>query len=143
MLFRSPTVKMFFEDMRKMCFFYGAPMLFESQKQGIREYFESAHNEKFLLWLPGAVQPGVPSSTPTKQDLAELTEAYIEYNTQLVPFKELIDDWIDFDLDNTEKFDAAMAAGWTLYADKLLRNRFKLQKPVNLNKSRTMQKIRF
>ena len=29
-------------------------------------------------------------------------------------FIELIEDWLIFDIENTEKYDAAMAAGWTL-----------------------------
>lgn len=123
-LHRAPTTKIFYEDMRKLCHFYGAPMLFESQKQGLKEYFEHKKYNKFMLWLPNAKQAGIPSSTPAKQELAEVTELYIEDHCHMVPFKELIDDWIDFDLKNTEKFDASMAAGWTLVADGLLSKRF-------------------
>jgi hypothetical protein len=30
----------------------------------------------------------------------------------------LLEDWLNFDINNTTKFDAAMAAGYTLIADK-------------------------
>jgi hypothetical protein len=140
-LSRPPTVNIFFADMRRLCKFYGAPMLFESQKQGIKANFEDNRMEMFMMWLPGAKQPGIPSSVPTKQELAEVTELYIEDNITKVPFKELVNDWIDFELDNTEKYDAAMGAGWTLVADKILSKRFK---PKNndrrLHEGRSLQK---
>ena len=140
---RPPTVKIFYEDMRKLCHFYGAPMLYENQKQGIKEYFEDKKYDRFMLWLPKAKQAGIPSSTPAKQDLAEITEFYIEYSCHMVPFKELVNDWIDFDLDNTEKFDASMAAGWVLVADKLLSKRFvRDHSTSNLGSARMFKKTK-
>lgn len=118
-IYRPPTVRIFYEDMRRMAHFYGSPIMYENQKQGIKEYLEEAHYERFLVWLKGAKQAGVASSVPAKQEMAEILELYIEDNAHKVPFKELIEDWIDFDLDNTEKYDASMASGWTLFGDKV------------------------
>lgn len=139
-LARPPTVNIFFEDMRKLCLWYGAPMLFESQKQGIKTHFEERGMEKFMLWMPGAKQPGIPSSTPSKQELAELTELYIEDHIDKVYFKDLVSDWLDFDLDNTEKFDAAMGAGWTLVADRMLSKRFAKKTVSNVNLSKAFKR---
>lgn len=139
---RPPSTRIFYEDMRKLCHFYGAPMLFENQKQGIKEYFERVLYDQFMIWLPKAKQAGIPSSVSAKQELAEVTELYIIDYCDMVPFKELIDDWLDFDIDNTEKYDQAMSAGWTLVADKILRKRFTKPSNTNLGKSRMFKKTK-
>ena len=36
-------------------------MLYENQKQGIKEYFEEIKYNKFMLWLPMAKQAGIAS----------------------------------------------------------------------------------
>jgi len=142
-IFRPQTVRMFYEDMRKLCHLYGAPMLFENQKQGIKEYFELKEYSKFLIWLPKAKQAGIPASKPSHQELAEATELYIEDHCHKVPFRELIDDWLMFDVNDTEKYDAAMASGWTLVADKILSKRFVRNSDTsNLHNSRMFKKVK-
>ena len=115
---RPPTAKIFYEDMLKMCAYYGCQMLFEDNKIGIMHYFEERGYSPFLMWLPGAVKPGMSGSQKTHQQIAEVTEDYIVNHIDGVVFKELITDWLNFDITNTTKFDAAMAAGYTLIADK-------------------------
>jgi len=139
---RPATTRIFYEDMRKLCHWYGAPMLFENQKQGVKEYFERMHYDAFMIWLPNAKQAGVPSSMPAKEELADVTELYIQDHINNVPFKELVEDWLDFDLDDTEKYDASMAAGWTLVADKILRKRYKKTSTTEIDKSKMFRKKR-
>ena len=76
------------------------------------------------MYLPGTIKPGLSGSVKTHQQIAEITEDYIENNIGKVCFPELIKDWLEFDISKTTKFDAAMAAGYTLIADKniLLKN---------------------
>ena len=76
------------------------------------------------MYLPGSSKPGMSGSVKTHQRIAEVTEDYIENNIEKVCFPELLKDWLEFDISKTTKFDAAMAAGYTLIADKniLLKN---------------------
>ena len=72
------------------------------------------------------MKPGLSGSVRTHQQIAEVTEDYIENHVDNVCFSELLKDWLEFDISKTTKFDAAMAAGYTLIADKhiLLKNQF-------------------
>lgn len=115
---RPPTAKIFYEDMLKMCVYYGCQMLFEDNKIGIQHYFEERGYGAFLMYLPGSPKPGISGSQKTHQQIAEVTEDYIVNHIDRVNFKELLEDWLNFDINNTTKFDAAMAAGYTLIADK-------------------------
>jgi len=116
-LHRPPTAAIMYEDMILMCVFFGCKMLFESQKIGIKRYFCDRGYEKFLIKLPDASDYGIPSTPANKQTMAELTEDYIENYIDNVYFSELINDWLLFDLKNTQKYDAAMGAGYALIGD--------------------------
>jgi hypothetical protein len=115
---RPPTAKIFYEDILKMCVYYGCQMLFEDNKIGIKGYFEDRGYGAFLMWLPNSSKVGLSGSKKTHQQIAEVTEDYIVNHIDGVVFKELIVDWLNFDINNTTKFDAAMAAGYTLIADR-------------------------
>jgi len=118
-LHRPEAVQVFYEDMIKMAAYYGCQVLFENQKIGILHYFEERNYGKFLMWLPDRNQPGIAASAKTHQYIAELTEAYIKDYIDKVYYKDLINDWLEFDISNTTKFDAAMAAGYALIADQV------------------------
>jgi hypothetical protein len=64
--------------------------------------------------MPGASKYGISASTKTHQEIAEQTEAHIEENIEKVIFKNLLKDWLEFNINKTTKFDAAMASGYTL-----------------------------
>jgi hypothetical protein len=82
-------------------------------------YFNDRGYGQFLMWLPERNQPGVAASPKTHQHIAELTESYISDHWDKVFFKQLIQDWLEFDLTATTKFDAAMAAGYAFIADQV------------------------
>lgn len=115
---RPDSVAVFYEDMVKMAVFYGCSVLFENNKIGMLRYFEDRGYGNFLMWLPDRQQPGIAASPKTHQYIAELTETYINDNHERIYFKDLIQEWLEFDLNNTTKFDVAMAAGYTLIADQ-------------------------
>ena len=57
----------------------------------------------------------------TLQQICDFTEAYIEKNIHKVYFKSLLESeagWLGFDVGNTQKFDEAMASGFSLIAAK-------------------------
>jgi hypothetical protein len=124
---RPASPDIYYEDMLKMCWFYGCQMLPETQKPGLMKYFERMGCGDFLMNKPKSVATagtkksykGIASSPLTKQALAEYTEEYIYKYSILVPFIELINDWLKFEIENTEKYDASMAAGWTLLATNM------------------------
>ena len=123
-IYRPSTARQFYEDVLKCCHYYSCQLLFEDNKIGIKNYFEDRGYASFLMYLPGSGKPGMSGSVRTHQQIAEVTEDYIENNIERVCFPELLKDWLGFDISKTTKFDAAMAAGYTLIADKniLLRN---------------------
>jgi hypothetical protein len=114
---RPPMASMMYEDILMQCAYFGSPMLFESNKIGIKRYFENRKYGEFLIQLPGYKEPGMPSTAPNKQTLAELTEEYIASDIDRVYFIDLIGQWLEFDLMKTQKYDLAMGAGWTLVAN--------------------------
>ncbi len=115
---RPSNAGLLYDDFLKICYYFGCELLFESNKPGIGKYFTDNGFEKFLVILPGYKEPGIPSTVPNKQVLAEKTETHIDECIDKVYFIKLIDDWLEFDLNETQKFDDAMAAGWTEVADK-------------------------
>lgn len=123
-IYRPSTARQFYEDVLKCCHYYSCQLLFEDNKVGIKSYFQDRGYYSFLMYLPGTIKPGLSGSVKTHQQIAEITEDYIENNIGKVCFPELIKDWLEFDISKTTKFDAAMAAGYTLIADKniLLKN---------------------
>lgn len=113
----------FYEDVLMVAWYFGASVFFENNKQSIRHWFDQNKLSKFLLWLPGALSPGIPSSPQTKQALAEYMEQYIEDHVDKINFALLLDDLMEFEIENTRKYDRSMAAGWCLVGS----NRIKLK----------------
>lgn len=118
---RPSSSDLFFEDVIKTCIFFGCEVLIEDNRNNILDYFKYRQYERFAMRLPGRKMPGIPGSTKTHGDIIAFTEAFIYNHLDKVYFKELLDDWINFDPFNTTKFDAAMAAGYTLIANNKYR----------------------
>ena len=129
-VYRPQTASIYYEDMIKTCHFFGAPMLFEDNKVGIKRYFEERGYDEFMLWLPNSIKPGISGHKKTHQEIAEATESYIEECSNKVFFKSLLSDWLEFDINNTTKYDAAMAAGYALIADQLIISKQKPKKEL-------------
>lgn len=117
-IYRPESVQVFYEDMLKTAVYYGCRILFENQKIGLMHYFNDRGYGDFLMWLPERTQPGIAASPKTHQHIAELTESYINDYSDKVFFKDLIKDWLEFDISNTTAYDGAMAAGYALIADQ-------------------------
>lgn len=115
---RPQTAHIFYEDMIKLAYYFGCQILFENQKIGLMHYFEHRGYSPFLMWLPGKSNPGISASAQSHQELAEESEIYINSSVDMVHHPELIQDWLEFDINDTQKYDAAMAAGYALIANK-------------------------
>lgn len=123
--YRASTTGMQYEDILKMCWYFGCQVLFESNIDNWKEYFKSPARsavscEGFLMRLPGETEYGLYSDGhgKTHQLICDLTEDYIDKNIKKVLFKRLIQDWLEFDIAKTTVYDESMAAGYTLIAAK-------------------------
>jgi hypothetical protein len=115
---RKPSI--FYDDMLKICWFFGCQMLFEDQKQGIRQYFDGLNCTDFMLHLPDRKEPGIPATPKTHQSIVDHTMEYINDCSQNVDYADLLNDWLQFDITSTTKFDLAMASGYALLgADRI------------------------
>lgn len=117
-LFRPPTARLFYEDVIMTAVWFGGDILFETQKIGIKGYIEERGYSKFLIKLAGNEKPGVASSAPMKEYMSGLIEDIVEHYPELLFFSVLVEQLLEFDINDTEKFDAVMGYGYSLIADK-------------------------
>jgi hypothetical protein len=113
---RPDKAEIFYEDMIKLCHFFGCEILAEDQKVGLIKYFEYRGYERFLMRMPGAHKFGISASSKIHQQIAEEIESYVTDNVSKVMFQHLLEDWLRFDINKTTKFDATMGSGYTLIA---------------------------
>jgi hypothetical protein len=109
---RPDKAEIFYEDMIKLSHFFGCTILPEDNKVGLIKYFEHRGYERFLF--KNGHKYGVSATVKTHQQIAELIETYVEENVSKLNFKNLLLDWLKFDINKTTKFDATMASGYTL-----------------------------
>ncbi len=119
----EPTL--YYKDMIKLCFYFGCQILAENQKRGIITYFQNAGFGAFIMNRPRETftmstnaqdTPGIPSSKPMIQQYTGKLQTFVEYHGHRIAFKELISDLLGFDPNKPTKFDATVAAGFTLIA---------------------------
>jgi hypothetical protein len=110
---RPPHPYMFYEDMMKLCHWYGCQMLFEDNKPNIGLYFDDKLYGSFLA-RDAKGNAGISASTKSHLDLVEETGKFITENGHRVTHRQLLEQWKAFDIDDTEKFDLAMASGYAL-----------------------------
>lgn len=131
---RPPTPDIFFEDMVKLCHLLGAPILIENNKDALLAYFEdrgygdfmagkisivaSENNKLDKKKKKGDVTPGMAAATGTTEQWAErissFTHGPLGQDYRRMPFLEQIKSVTDLNIKDTQKYDAAVATGWTL-----------------------------
>jgi hypothetical protein len=112
----SPTI--FHEDMIKTCYYFGCQILFENNKNNWEEYFKIRGYERFLMKLDQYEGYGIPGNDKNAETGVDMTEEFINTNINKVFFKTLINQWLRFEFKNRTKYDLAMAAMYTLMADR-------------------------
>lgn len=110
---RPPKAAIMYEDMIMQCVFCGCSILYESQKKGIKTYFENRGYGAFLMHMEGYKDSGIPSTPENKQTGSELLEAQIEDHSDKLFFIDQIDDFFIFNINATKKHDLTMATIWT------------------------------
>ena len=135
---RPPKAEIFYEDMIKMCVFYGCQILVENNKVGILKYFENRGYYEYLMdrpemthteWSKGKQKTkGIPGSGAAVINAqAEAIATYIYDHVGIVPdtgemgrcyFNTLLDDWSRFEIDNRTKYDASISSSLALLASQ-------------------------
>ena len=123
---RPSTTDLANEYVLKMAWFCGCQILFERNVNHWKPYFAHKKCSGFLMWMPDEVEPGIYTDGKGNvvQTICDYTESYIEKSCNKVYFKELLGDksgWLGFEVENTQKYDDAMAAGFAFIASKLKR----------------------
>lgn len=113
---RPPTSQIFFEDLIKTCVYFGTDALIENNRNNIMDYIKYRDYYRFAMHLPGRKDAGIATTGKVIGDIVDYTDAYIYTHLDKVFFPDLLKDWMNFDPNNTTKFDRAMAAGVTLIA---------------------------
>lgn len=108
-------------DVLKLSWLMGCQVLFERNVNHWKDNFATWKCSAFLMWLPGEVEPGIytDGTGNVVQMICNYTEAYINKFIKKVFFKSLmrkVTGWLDFKVEETQKFDEPMAAGFTLVA---------------------------
>jgi len=116
------------EDILMMLWWCGCQGLFERNVNHWKSDFISWGCHGFLMYLPGEQEPGIytDGTGSVVQMICRFTEAYINKFSKKVYFKTLIrkvTGWLDFKVEETQKFDEPMAAGFTLISVKGVKQR--------------------
>lgn len=135
---RPDKSDVFYEDMIKLCHFFGCTILPEDNKVGLIKYFELRGYERFLYRDPRGIKYGVSATVKTHQQIAELHENFVEENIHKCKFKNLLLDLLKFNLKKTTKFDAAMAFGYTLMLNNSSRFAQKVEEKQKLYEIRDL-----
>ncbi len=124
-IFRNDDPDDFFEDMIKLCRFFGCQILIENNKNNIINKFRDRGYEEFIMYRPkdtftidSNIQhtPGAPGVEPIIQQYLGLIKTYIIQHGHRIPFQRLLKDMIRFRRKNIRIHDPTVAFGYTLLA---------------------------
>tara|TARA_R100000654_G_scaffold12146_1_gene26358 strand:+ start:2496 stop:4523 length:2028 start_codon:yes stop_codon:yes gene_type:complete len=132
---RPPKAEIFYEDMIKMCYFYGCQILVENNKVGIIKYFERRGYNNYLMDRPESTHTsssrtqktkGIPSTgaavlTAQAEAVSSYIYDHVGVNNETGEmgkcyFNRLLEDWSKFEIDNRTKYDATVASSIALLA---------------------------
>lgn len=124
-LHRPQEPEIFYEDMIKLCRFFGCQILVENQKNNVLTYFKQRGYEEFIMHRPettftkdGNSQDveGIPSSSVMIDTYTGRLQTFTIKHGHRIKFKRLIKDMLLFDPSNPRVHDATVGAGFALLA---------------------------
>lgn len=139
---RPVSIDIFNEDMIMMCHYYGVKAFIETNKDNCINYFVDRGYGGYLV-IPRKVKregrkmivvesekAGAYSAHNTKYKDAIFShfEWYVEHKIATCKFPRLIEDIRDVEYDNTRQYDAFMAAGYAIYAAKMITKKIQPRK---------------
>lgn len=121
--YRTESTRTSNMDILKMAWWCGTKVLFERNVNHWKSDFIDWGCGAFLTYLPDESEAGIYSDGGGKvaQTISNYTEAYINEHIGKVWFERLLSNntgWLGFKIEDTQKFDEPMAAGFTLIAVK-------------------------
>lgn len=118
---RPPHPHIFYEDMVKLCHWYGCQMLYEDNKPNISTYFDVDRGYASFMMRNAKGETGISASTKSHIDIVEETGMFITKNGHRTLFWQFCRGWLDFKIEDTEKFDLPMAGGYALIGNSRMR----------------------
>ncbi len=124
-LHRPQEPEIYYEDMIKLCRFFGAKILVENQKNNILTYFKQRGYAEFIMHRPETTftkegdsqdTEGIPSSTVMIDTYTGRMQTFVSKHGHRIKFRRLVKDLLGFDPSKPRKFDCTVAASFTLLA---------------------------
>ena len=153
-LSRTQTAEIFFEDVLMACVFYGMPILIENNKPRILYHFKNRGYRNFAitrfdkaanrLSVTEKEIGGLPNSS---EDVIQMhsssIESFINKNVGMneetqeigcMSFNRTLQDWLEFDIRNRNKYDLGISSGLALMAINRHSYRPKIEvQPITIN----------
>ena len=112
------------EDMLKACIFMNAKMLYERQLNELGRWFREVGCYQFLItdreWIKNKdnATAGIHSDPAIIELYKSRIKVFTDYHVYpgRCPFPQLLRQWVEFKIEDIEKFDAVVASGFTLMA---------------------------
>ena len=124
---RPELPSVYYEDMVMLAHWLGCSILYENQKDKILDHFINRGYEAFVSNRPRNTarktdkKKDTPGIAASEEVIGEYYERIMEFtfgpladDPRRCPFPALLQDWIDFQIDDTKKYDPAVASGYTL-----------------------------
>lgn len=123
---REHDPKITHEQVIMAAVFFGAEVLVENNKLGGIEYIEDRGYSDILMERPSASGTkdsyagivGIPSGTNTINYYVEETKTFVKDFGEKLNHLRVVRDWLDFDPQNTTKFDSGVSASLAVVAIK-------------------------
>jgi hypothetical protein len=126
-IFRNDDPDDFFEDMIKLCRFFGCQILIENNKNNIINTFRKRGYADFVMFRPRETftteseaqnTGGIPGVEPVIQQYIGEIKTYVMNHGHRIPFKRLLQDLLRFRRKNIKIHDPTVAFGMTLMSLK-------------------------
>jgi hypothetical protein len=126
-IYRHDDPDDFFEDMIKLCRFFGCQILVENNKNGIINKFKDRGYGEFIMFRPKETftsdnnsqnTPGMPGVDPVIQQYIGEIKSYVFQHGHRIPFKRLVLDLIQYRRKRIKIHDPTVAFGITLLSLK-------------------------
>ena len=113
-LHRPRLSEIFFKDVAMCAKYFGCKVLVENNRIGCIQWMQKNGYGSYLYYVKGQRNPGLAGSKKSHLMIYETTNDYVNEHITSCYFTDLMEDWLAFDLADTQKFDASMAAGYAL-----------------------------
>jgi len=108
--FRPHTLSEFYEEVLKACWYFGSRFLHEDNVGSMGEYARSRGYANFMHIIEGRTVGGITTNARTKPRMIAFMEGYVQECIDKIFFIDLLADLIEYDANDSHRFDLAAAA---------------------------------